>query len=143
MSLKTLPPLLLVFLSACTTVAEPSIARSPCFFNQVWDTAVASLEGAKLVAADKSRGIVETDWIEVEDSVPAGILQRNVNKERFKYILEVQSQGESAFASVRQLREGWTPLGARMRQWRAIRPDSSEEKELASVISRRLREKGC
>jgi hypothetical protein len=129
-------------LAGCQTPAS-LIAQSSCSFDQVWDTAIASLEGTRLQSADKARGRVETAWLEVESATRAGIFQRDVNKERVKYLITVTPQQGGATATVQQLREAWSPMGARMRQWRAIPANQSEEADLTAKISSRLSEKGC
>ena len=121
----------------------PTSARSSCSFEQVWDTAIASLEGSQLESADKASGRLETGWLEVASNSRAGALERDVNKERIKYIVEVQSDNTATTATVQQRREQWTPMGVRMRQWQAIPADSSEEMTLGNKIARRLKEKGC
>jgi hypothetical protein len=129
-------------LASCLSSSPPS-ARSSCSFEQVWDTAIASLEGSQLESADKANGRIETTWSEVPSQSRAGIMERDVNKERVKYIVEVQRDAAATAATVQQRREQWTPMGVRMRQWRAIPADSSEEMTLANEITRRLKEKGC
>jgi hypothetical protein len=135
-------PLLLMVATACSTVGGQPVASS-CSFEQVWDTSIAALEGLRLESADKSKGVVETAWTEVAAASRAGILQREVNKERFKYIIRLHPQNAGVGASVRQLREQWSPMGARMRKWRVMQENASEEATLAAEISRRLKDKGC
>ena len=122
---------LVVFCVACGLagcLSSPTTsARSSCSFEQVWDTAIASLEGSQLESADKTNGRIETAWLEVPSQNRAGIMNRDVNKERVKYIVEVQRDVASAAATVQQRREQWTPMGARMRQWRALPADQAEE----------------
>lgn len=134
--------LLCAGLGGCQASANP-IAQSSCSFEQLWDTAIAALEGGRLHSANKATGRVETTWLEVESATRAGLMQRDVNKERVKYLITVVSQQEGATARVQQVRESWTPMGVRMRQWRAIPSNQSEEAALATQISNRLREKGC
>jgi hypothetical protein len=129
-------------LAGCLSSSPPS-ARSSCSFEQVWDTAIAALEGGKLESADKANGRIETAWLEVPSHSRAGLLERDINKERVKYIVEVLQDAAATAATVQQRREQWTPMGVRMRQWRAIRANSSEEMTLANEIARRLKEKGC
>jgi hypothetical protein len=135
-------PLLLMVATACSTVGG-QLVTSSCSFEQVWDTSIAALEGLRLESADKAKGVVETAWTEVAASSRAGIFQRDVNKERFKYIITLNPQSAGVGASVRQLREQWSPMGARMRKWRVMQEKPSEEAALATEISRRLKEKGC
>src|SRR3989475_2533598 len=112
--------LLTVFLLAgCTTLEGKPTATSPCPFEQVWDTSIAALEGVPLQAADKAAGVVETNWVEVEASTQAGIMQRDVTKERARYVVEGKREGTGAAATVLQLREAWSPMGVKMNQGRA------------------------
>ena len=129
-------------LAGCLSSPLPS-ARSACNFEQVWDTAIASLEGSQLESADKANGRIKTAWLEVPSQSQAGILERDVNKERVKYIVEVQPDAAATTATVQQRREQWTPMGVRMRQWQAIPANASEEMTLGNKIARRLKEKGC
>src|SRR5229473_3544245 len=87
---RSLAVLTCLLLSGCATLEGKPTARSPCPFEQVWDTAIVTLEGVRLQAADKAAGVVETNWVEVESTTQAGALQRDVNKERGKYGGEVK-----------------------------------------------------
>ncbi len=129
--------------AGCQSAGSLPTASTSCSFEQVWDTAIASLEGGKLESADKASGHVETAWLEVASNSRAGLLERDVNKERMKYLVDIKAEGTSTKAVVQQLREEWTPMGVRMRQWRAIPANGTEERALANEISRRLKEKGC
>ena len=130
-------------LPGCQSTASLPTASSTCSFEQVWDTAIAALEGGRLESGDKAHGRIETAWLEVPGTSRAGLFERDVNKERMKYIVDVKRNASGAKATVQQLREEWTPMGVRMRQWRAAAADPSEEAALAGEISRRLRDKGC
>jgi hypothetical protein len=130
-------------LAGCQSSSPLSTADSSCSFDQVWDTAISSLQGAQLQSADKTNGHVETAWLEVSSKGRAGLLQREVGKERVRYIITVRPEGKGARATVQQLREDWSPMGVQMRQWRAMPADAGEEAALATEIRRRLTEKGC
>ncbi len=140
---KRVSPLALLLLSGCVTLAGKPSASSSCSFEQVWDTSRTVLGDAQLQSADRQAGLLETKWLEVESSMTAGALQRDVNKERLRYVVEVKPEGRGAVATVLQLREEWSPMGVRSRQWRAIPGSSPEESAVAAEISRRLKEKGC
>ena len=130
-------------LPGCQSTQALPTASSTCSFEQVWDTAIAALEGGKLESADKANGRIETAWLEVPSHSRAGLLERDINKERVKYIVGVRRDAPYAKATVRQLREEWSPMGVRMRQWRSLAANPSEEAALAGEISSRLRDKGC
>jgi len=140
---RLLAVLTCLVLAGCATLEGKPTARSPCASEQVWDSAVTALEGLRLVNADKAAGVLETDWVEVESSTPAGIMQRDVNRERARYVVEVKQEGTGAAATVLQLREAWSPMGVRMNQWRAVPGNPKDEEAVAAEIARRLKEKGC
>lgn len=129
--------------SGCMTPAGKPMASSSCSFEQVWDVATSALGDFQLETMDKAEGVLETKWVEVEAATRAGALQRDVNRERLKYVVEVKPDSRGAGATVVQLREGWSPMGVQSRQWRAIPSNHSEEEALASAITKRLKEKGC
>ncbi|HZC67201.1 MAG TPA: hypothetical protein VE201_01155 [Nitrospirales bacterium] len=136
--------LLTVLLQAgCAALEGKPTATSPCAFDQVWDTSIVALAGARLQKTDKAAGVLETNWVEVESATQAGIMQRNVNKERVRYIVEVKREGTGAAATVLQLREAWSPMGVMMNRWRAVPGNPNEEAAVAAEITRRLKEKGC
>src|SRR2546428_12430800 len=132
-----------LLLAGCTTLEGKPTATSPCPFEQVRDTSIAALEGVPLQAADKAAGVVETNWVEVEASTQAGIMQRDVTKERARYVVEGKREGTGAAATVLQLREAWSPMGVKMNQWRAVPGNPRDEAAVAAEIARRLKEKGC
>src|SRR5437870_8019350 len=111
---------LLCLVPGCLTLADKPITSSGCSFDQVWDTAIAALEGGRLESVDKPKGVVESAWMEVESSSKAGVMQRDVNKERVKYLVCRLLLEKKKDAVVSQLREEWTPMGFRMRQWLSI-----------------------
>src|SRR2546426_12192511 len=106
-----------LLLAGCTTLEGKPTATSPCPFEQVWDTSIAALEGVPLQAADKAAGVVETNWVEVEASTQAGVMPRDVTKEQARYGVEVEREGNGAAATVLERREGWAPMGGKMKQW--------------------------
>jgi hypothetical protein len=132
-----------LLLAGCATLEGKPTARSPCPFEQVWDTSIAALAGVRLQSADKSNGVLETAWAEVESSTRAGVMQRDVNKERVRYVVEVKRERDGSSATVLQLREIWSPMGARMRKWHAVHGNPKDEEAVAAEIARRLKEKGC
>lgn len=133
----------LCLLSGCMTLAGKPAASSSCSFDQVWDAAILTMADVQFETINKAAGALETQWVEVEGSRPAGFFQRDVNKERLKYVVEVKRDGAETVATVLQLREEWSPMGVRMRQWRGIPGNPQEESAVAAGIAKRLKEKGC
>src|SRR3989442_4876752 len=107
MILKQVSLLASVTLAGCASLEGKPTATSPCPFEQVWDTSIATLEGVRLLKADKDAGVLETNWVEVGSATQAGIMQRDVNKERVRYVVEVKREETGAAATVLQLRAAW------------------------------------
>src|SRR5256712_10714626 len=89
-----------LLLAGCATLEGKPTATSPCAFEQVWDTSIAALESVQLQKADKAAGVLETNWVEVGSATQAGVMQRDVNKERVRYVVEVKREGPGAAATV-------------------------------------------
>src|SRR5438445_12792309 len=143
MILKQVSLLAGLTLAGCASLEGKPTATSPCAFEQVWDTSIATLEGVRLLKADKDAGVLETNWVEVGSATQAGIMQRDVNKERVKYVSKVRGEGDGAAATGLQRREQWSPMGVRMRQSRAVPGSLTDEEAVAAEIARRLKAKGC
>lgn len=124
-------------------MAGKPTAVSPCSFDQVWDASFLTMADVQFETINKEAGVLETQWVEVAGSRQAGTFQRDVNKERLKYVVEVKRERTGASAAVLQLREEWSPMGARMRQWRGIPGNAQEESAAAAGITKRLKDKGC
>src|SRR2546426_12511849 len=143
MTLKQVSLLAGLTLAGCASLEGKPTATSPCAFEQVWDTSIAALEGVRLLKADKDAGVLETNWVAVGSATQAGIMQRDVNKERVRYMVKVKREGPGAAATVLQLREEWSPMGVKMNQWRAVPGNPRDEEAVGAEIARRLKEKGC
>ena len=144
MTIKHAIPILAVLLSSgCMTLAGQPAAFPSCSFDQVWDASILTIADVQFETINKTAGVLETQWVEVEASTRAGAFQREVNKERLKYVVEVKRDRNGAVATVLQLREEWSPMGVRSRQWRGMPGNSREESAVAAAIAKRLKEKGC
>jgi len=140
---KTGAILALLLLPGCLTLAEQPATVSSCSFEQVWETSLAAVSDMQIQTADKSAGVFETNWLEVVGARQAGILKRDVTKERFKYVVEVTRDGIGTVWSVLQLREEWSPMGVRMRQWQRMQGNHQDTAAVSATIARRLKDKGC
>src|SRR5437773_12452933 len=93
-----------LLLAGCATLEGKPTATSPCAFEQVWDTSIAALESVQLQKADKAAGVLETNWVEVGSATQAGVMQRDVNKDRVKDVVEVKRDRTESADTVLQLR---------------------------------------
>src|SRR3989454_9215142 len=122
-----------LLLAGCATLEGKPTATSPCSFEQVWDTSIVALSDVRLQKADKAAGVLETNWAEVGSATQAGVLQRDINKERVRYVGEVKREGTGAAATVLQLREAWSPMGVMMNRWRAVPCNPTEDEAVAAA----------
>ncbi len=130
-------------LAGCAGLFGAPMVRTPCSFDQTWSVALASLGEFEIRGLDQKKGAIETDWVVVQATTRAGLLQRDMNKERVRFILDVSSENSGASVAVHHLREQWSPMGAQYREWRRVPPITEEEELLAQRIRQRLKSRKC
>ncbi len=130
-------------LAGCAGLFGAPVVRTSCTFDEAWSVALASLNEFEIRRVDRRRGTIETDWVVVQAMTKAGLLQRDVNRERVRFLLQVTQENEGANVAVHQLREQWSPMGAQYREWRRAPPITEEEKLLAQRIRQRLKSRKC
>lgn len=129
--------------AGCTWFVKSSKLSTTCSFEQAWSVALASVNEFPLDKADDIRGTIETSWRTTQASSKAGVMQRDINRERVRFVIDVKSHGQGASVAVRQLREAWSPMGARSRDWHRVPPHQGEEARLAKRVGEKLKDKGC
>ncbi len=132
-----------VLLTGCAGLFNGLKVRTSCSFDQAWSVALASLKEFEIRRIDQQKGMIETDWVVVRAMTKAGAFQRDVNKERVRFILDVVPEHGGASVAVHQLREQWSPMGVRYREWRRLPPLEDEEARLARRIHQRLKSRKC
>ncbi len=132
-----------VLLTGCAGLFNGPTVRTPCSFDQAWSVALASLKEFEIRRIDQQKGMIETDWVVVQAMTKAGALQRDVNKERVRFILDIVSENGGASVAVHQLREQWSPMGVRYREWQRIPPLEDEQARLARRIHQGLKSRKC
>ncbi len=132
----------LVAVGCAGLFGAPKVTTS-CSFDQAWSIALASLEEFEIRRIDQDKGTIETDWVVVQAMTKAGVLRRDVNKERVRFVLDVIPENGGASVAVHQLREQWSPMGVRYREWRRIPPLEDEQARLARRIHQRLKARKC
>ena len=137
---------LVVFTVGCATVSgAPHTVKAGCSYAQAWSVAVASVDEFALTQADKDKGVIATEWMGFASKQKAGAFQRQVNEERARFFLKVEAARQPVKISVRQVREFFSPVGARSQStgWKRIPPIAEEEQLLIQRITNQLRDKGC
>ena len=136
---------LVVSTVGCATLSgAPSTVKAGCSYDQAWSVAIASMNEFALTQTDKDKGVIATEWASFASGRKAGAFQREVNKERARFYLNVEAGRQPVRISVRQVREFYSPMGARSQaMWKRIPPLAEEERRLIQRITNQLLSKGC
>lgn len=137
---------LIVSTVGCATLAgTPHTVKAGCAYDQAWSVALASVNEFALTQTDKDEGVIETDWLAFASRRSGGVLQRKVNEERARFYLNLDASRQPITISVQQVREFYSPVGARSQgiAWKRIPPIAEEEQRLLGRITKHLLDKGC
>ena len=128
----------------CATLSgAPSVVKTGCSFDQAWAVALASVDEFELRDVDQAGGVIATEWMGFASQRKAGAFQRDVNEERARFFLNVEASRPTRI-SVQQVREFYSPMGARSQvTWKRIPPIAEEEQRLLGRITKHLLDKGC
>lgn len=137
---------LVVSTVGCATIAgAPHTVKAGCSYDQAWSVALSSMDEFALTQADKNDGVIETEWATFASGRLAGAFQRQANKERARFYLNLEGARQPIRISVRQAREFFSPVGARSQgiAWKRIPPNAGEEQRLIQRITNQLLSEGC
>jgi hypothetical protein len=136
--------LLLLNAGCAGLYSAPSIA-TVCSPEQTWDVALASVNEFELRRVNKDKRIIETEWVADTpvNKGRSGIFQRDLNKERARFVLTIKPDEKGSLVTVQQVREFWSPQGVQMRYWRQIPPNEEQEHQLATRLTNRLLREAC
>ena len=136
---------LIVSTVGCATMSgAPSTVKAGCSYDQAWSVALASMDEFVLTQEDKDKGVIATEWATFASERLAGAFQRQVNKERARFYLNVEATRQPVTISVQQVREFYSPMGARSQaMWKRVPPDHEEEQRLVERITSQLLSEGC
>jgi hypothetical protein len=138
-----------VVLMSCATLSGSHNQHYVCPYDDVWDAAVDSVKGRSLQAQDKTKGLIETNWLELEGRErPYGIFGREGfgNKERSRFTVTVKKLDDVTAVSVLETRQRWHAKGGVTQQatkWWPIEPSEEATAEVVGRMNSKLREKGC
>ncbi len=137
---------LVVSTVGCAAISgAPHRVQAGCAYDQAWSVALASVDEFALTQVDKDKGVIETEWMGFASKRLAGAFQREVNEERARFFLNLDPARQPVRISVQQVREFYSPVGARSQStgWKRIPPIAEEERQLVQRITNQLVEKGC
>ena len=130
----------------CAAVSgAPSTVKAGCSYDQAWAVTLASMTEFVLTQEDKDKGAIETDWTSFASQRTLGAFQRQGNKERARFLVDVEAGRQPVRISVRQDREFFSPAGARSQgiAWKRIPPNAEDEQRLVQRITNNLLSEGC
>ena len=137
---------LVVSTVGCAAVSgAPHTVKAGCSYDQTWAAAISSMDEFVLTQEDKDKGVIETDWATFASQQSIGVFQRQGNKERARFFVNVDGAQQPVRISVRQAREFFSPVGARSQgiAWKRIPPDAEEERRLVQRITNQLLSEKC
>ena len=137
---------LVVSTAGCAAVSgSPGIVKAGCSYDQAWAVTLASMTEFVLTQEDKDKGAIETDWATFPSKRTYGVFQRQGNKERARFLVNVNADRQPVRISVRQAREFFSPGGARSQgiAWKRVPPNAEEERRLVRRITNNLLSEGC
>ena len=130
----------------CAAISgAPSTVKAACSYDQAWSVALASMNEFVLTQEDKDKGAIETEWATFASERSIGVFQRQGNKERARFSVNVDAARQPVRISVRQAREFFSPVGARSQgiAWKRVPPNAEEERRLIQRITNQLLSEGC
>ena len=137
---------LIVSTAGCAAVSgSPGIVNAGCSYDQAWAVTLASMTEFVLTQEDRDKGAIETDWATFPSKRTYGVFQRQGNKERARFLVNVDAARQPVRISVRQAREFFSPGGARSQgiAWKRVPPSAEEEQRLVRRITNNLLSEGC
>lgn len=137
---------LVVSTAGCAAVSgAPGTVKAGCSYDQAWNVALASMNEFVLTEEDRDKGVIETEWATFPSKRTLGVLQRQGNKERARFVVNVDADRQPVRISVRQAREFFSPAGARSQgiSWKRVPPNAEEERRLVRRITNNLLSDGC
>ena len=78
----------------CAAVSgAPHTVKAACSYDQAWAVALASMDEFVLTQEDKDKGVIATDWATFASERSVGVFQRQGNKERARFFVNVEAAG--------------------------------------------------
>ena len=137
---------LIVSMVGCATGSgAPHTVKAGCSYDQAWAVALTSMNEFVLTEKDKDKGVIETEWATFASQRSIGVFQRQGNKERARFFVNIEATRQPVKISVWQAREFFSPVGARSQgiAWKRIPPNAEEEQRLIQRITNQLLSEGC
>jgi len=118
-----------------------------CLYDHAWDAALDAVKDRSVTLKDKSRGLIETAWLEIP--MPGrsfGALQREVpdSKDRSRLILTIKRLDDVTKVTYIEERQRWAFRGgSRLFGWAETDPSEEVMQDVQRRLDRKLKEHGC
>ena len=139
----------LIAWSGCASLSGSNDQFFVCSYEVVWEAALESVKDRPIRVQDKDKGLIETNWNEMEGSErPYGIFNREGfgNRERARMTVAVKRLNDVTSVSVLENRQRWHLKGGISQEstkWWPIDPSEEAEAMVANRLTNKLKEKGC
>ena len=136
-------------LGSCASMSGSKDQYFVCSYDIVWDAALQSVKDQPIKSQDKSKGLIETGWIEMEGVERTyGIFDREGfgNRERARLTVAVKQMNDVTSVSVLENRQRWHlkgGVGQASTTWWPIDPSEKAEATIVNRVSTKIKEKGC
>lgn len=139
----------LIAWSGCASLSGSKDQFFVCSYEVVWGAALESVKDRPIRVQDKDKGLIETNWIEMEGAERSyGAFEREAfgNRERARMTVAVKRLNDVTSVSVLENRQRWHLKGGVSQEstkWYPIDPSEEAEAAVANRLTNKLKEKGC
>ncbi|GAB64186.1 conserved hypothetical protein [Candidatus Jettenia caeni] len=103
--------------------------------NTVWDAAMQVIEGIRVKAVDKEKGIIRTQWVKGwSRRRTTGVLLEGQWQERYRLTIKVSGEQNKTYVSVNTQIEEKPPGGSGAYRWSRIPSDGVIEQEFLKKL---------
>lgn len=135
--------------AGCASLSGTQERYLVCPYDTVWETALETMNDRPIAVRDKTKGLIETDWTEMEGPERSyGIFRREGfgSRERARMTLLVKRLNDVTSVSLTENREAWHRRGGVTQQatkWWAIEPSEEVVGAVLNRLNAKLKERGC
>jgi hypothetical protein len=133
-------------LTSCASVGGLQERYLVCPYDVLWEATLDAVKDRPVLVKDKTKGVIETDWLEVPVSRAYGVFQRELAeaKDRTKVYAEVKRLEDVSKVSFAETRQRWKFRGgSRLFGWDAAEPSEEDMAKLMDRLTNKLKEQGC
>lgn len=143
-----IPALLLALtaIAGCVSLAGMQERYVVCSYDVLWDATLETLNDRPITVKDKTKGIIETNWVEVPVSRAYGLFQRELAnaRDRTKVVATVKRMDDVTKVSFAETRQRWRFRGgSRLFGWDSAEPSEEDMARVMNSLTAKLKERGC